>query len=80
MNSLAPEIAHETGHVLIGCGHPDAPMANSRGPTELPATKGVERLMCSGRKPRNDRSSRLLVKQEWDSAEVWLSNRSNGDH
>jgi hypothetical protein len=67
-------LAHEIGHVICGVGHPDerSSIAN------LPGTDHSKRLMCSGNIWPS--GSGLLVKREWDAAEVWLSNRPNGDH
>ena len=66
-------LAHETGHVLCGPGHPD----NGDGAARLPGTDHSKRLMCSG--SNTTTSSHLLVKREWDFAEEWLKNRNRGD-
>lgn len=69
-------IGHEIGHVLVGEGHPD--ITGTGNPADLVGTTHPVRLMCSG--PNRDRRiGKLLVKAEWDTAEVWLSNRPNGD-
>lgn len=59
-------IAHEIGHVLIGKGHPD----QNDGFAPLRGTDRSQRLMNSGysRVP----GAKLLVKTEWDRAELWL--------
>ncbi|MCB1132606.1 MAG: hypothetical protein KDN05_15880 [Verrucomicrobiae bacterium] len=65
---LLDTIAHEIGHVLVGRGHPDQEVFP--GPAPLPGTRHTCRLMCSG--PNSGSQSRLLVKREWDEAEIWL--------
>ncbi len=65
-------LAHEVGHVVAGVGHADDNKKDT-GPVMLPGTNPVKRLMCSGTIRRKDGSSRLLVKQEWDSAEAWFA-------
>jgi hypothetical protein len=62
-------LCHEIGHIIIGIGHPDNKDEES---VILPNTNYVERLMCSGPRRRKDGFSRLMVKQEWDRAHVWL--------
>jgi hypothetical protein len=69
-------VAHELGHQLAGLGHPDLDnnTAAKAGHASLPGTNRSIRLMHSGlaiQGPRTDR--KLLVKDEWDSAELWLS-------
>jgi hypothetical protein len=59
-------LAHEIGHVICGSGHPD----EGYGPAILPGTDHCKRLMCSGNVKHD--STSLLVKREWDMAEVWL--------
>jgi hypothetical protein len=59
--------AHEIGHVLVGEGHPNEP--RNPGPAQLPGTDHSKRLMASG-DFRN--RGNLLVKAEWDKAELWL--------
>ena len=59
-------IAHEIGHILVGEGHPD----ESGGPAPLYGTLGRKRLMGSGELGVR---GKLLVKAEWDEAEVWLN-------
>ncbi len=68
------DMAHEIGHIMIGKGHPDL----DQGPATLEGTNRKLRLMCSGQNA--DSNSRLLVKSEWDKAELWLSTRPNGDN
>jgi hypothetical protein len=67
-------IAHEVGHILVGAGHPD----EGGGDAPLLGTDRTLRLMCSGSKWTEN--SLLIVKREWDKAEVWLSTRPNGDN
>jgi hypothetical protein len=69
-------MVHEIGHILLGEGHPDR--GDNRSP--LPGTRHVERLMCSGPQRKKDGSSRLIVKQEWDDAENWLSGQVDGEN
>lgn len=64
-------IAHEIGHVLVGYGHPDE-INGDQGVAPLPGTRHRDRLMCTGKILAQDGSSRLLVKAEWDEAEVWM--------
>lgn len=63
-------IGHEIGHFFFGLGHPD----EGGGPASLPGTKHQRRLMVSGngaaRKP-----GILIVKGEWDAADIWLRNK-----
>ena len=67
--------AHEIGHLLLGEGHPDT----NGGPAPLPDTRHMERLMCSGPKRPKDGSAKLLVKGEWDKAELWLKKEIDGE-
>ncbi len=68
MDNIIHTVAHEIGHIILDDGgHPDhgegvAPLDHS-----LDRTK---RLMCSGH--NNNNNSILLVKKEWDKAEIWL--------
>lgn len=64
-------VAHEIGHCIIKEGHPDqgdgaAPLPG------LPESAYKKRLMVSGGPDRNPKECLLLVKGEWDAAEVWL--------
>jgi hypothetical protein len=59
-------IAHEIGHILIGEGHPD----QNDGYAPLEGTDRSQRLMNSGYS--NVPGAKLLVKTEWDRAEIWL--------
>jgi len=59
-------IAHEIGHILIGEGHPD----QNDGYAPLEGTDRSLRLMHSGNS--NIPGAKLLVKKEWDRAEIWL--------
>ncbi len=70
-------IGHEIGHVLFGAGHPDEDLTVNRGVASLEGTDRSLRLM---RKGDFNANSRQIVKAEWDKAEVWLSNRANGDN
>jgi hypothetical protein len=60
--------AHELGHVLVGEGQSD----QNPGAAPLPGTLHIERLMHSGAKLGDNDFPRLLVKGEWDSADLWL--------
>ena len=60
-------IAHEIGHIMLGDGHPNV---NDGGIAPLPGTDRTKRLMCDGADANPD--SKLLVKTEWDKAELWL--------
>ncbi len=62
-------IAHEIGHILVGEGHPD--QRAFPGPAHLPGTEHRRRLMCSGGTSGLNPGN-LLVKGEWDEAEIWL--------
>lgn len=68
MSKLLQTIAHEIGHVFVGYGHPDI---RAGGPSPLPGTRHPERLMVSGKGCQILRGH-LLVKREWDEAEVWM--------
>ncbi len=61
-------IGHEIGHVLVGYGHPDKDIG---GPAPLVGTDWTVRLMCS-HPNRSQKNGRLLVKCEWEAAEIWL--------
>jgi hypothetical protein len=72
-------IAHEIGHCIVGYGHPD----EGSGPAPLPGLTKKEhgpRLMVSGSNVRRPNIGRLLVKGEWDEAEIWFGTRLNGDN
>jgi hypothetical protein len=71
LQTLAPTIyidtmMHELGHRMISEGHPD----QGDGFAPLVGTDRKWRLMASGevRSP----GARLIVKKEWDRAEIWL--------
>lgn len=66
--AILDTLAHEIGHVIIGSGHPD----KGSGKAPLPGTNHRLRLMCSGDLSPSDGSGRLLVKAEWDAAEIWF--------
>ncbi len=73
-------IAHEIGHLLLGPGHPNQYQANdpgSGGPAPLSSlpSEHPKRLMYSV-----SSLGKMLVKGEWDEAEIWLSERPNGDN
>ncbi len=74
LQQVMETIAHEVGHVMLGEGHPD----ENTGDAPLLGTDRSQRLMCTfvNRAP----GSKLLVKSEWDEAEEWLKNRTNGDN
>lgn len=74
LDDVIHTIAHEVGHLIVGGGHPD----EEGGDAPLSGTDRTKRLMCSG--PNWNGNSLLLVKQEWDKAEMWLSARPNGDN
>lgn len=57
---------HEIGHLFLGPGHPNDP--DFPGVAPLNGTVKTHRLMHSS----PDENSRLLVKKEWDKAEVRL--------
>ncbi len=64
--------AHEIGHIIAGEGHPD----QKSGPAFLPGlpeSAYPDRLMVSGNKTRRPDHGILLVKGEWDAAELWLN-------
>ena len=62
-------LAHEIGHNLVGAGHPN----QNNGPAPLTDTYHPDRLMASGGiSPTN--TPNLMVKGEWDEAEVTLNN------
>jgi hypothetical protein len=70
-------IAHEIGHMLVGTGHPNkfeegSPDQGGIAPLQtLEVEAHIKRLMITG--DLLDPGSLLLVKTEWDEAEVWLS-------
>lgn len=71
-------ISHEIGHILIGPGHPDSILYP--GPAPLRGTNLKERLMASGGMSGNATAltqGKLLVKGEWDEAEIWLTTEEN---
>ena len=72
-DDIADSLVHEVGHILVGGGHPD----QNGGAAPLPslASDHIKRLMHS-----DVGHPGLLVKSEWDKAEKWLSNRTNGDN
>jgi hypothetical protein len=62
-------VAHEIGHIMLGDGHPD----EGAGPASLDSLQpDARRLMFSGIDGIPN-SVQLLVKGEWDTAEVWLT-------
>ena len=64
-------IAHEIGHLIINYGHPD----EGGGPAPLPGlpvSAYPDRLMTGGEKIKRPDHGKLLVKGEWDAAEVWF--------
>lgn len=67
---LKSTIAHEIGHVLTGYGHPDS--SSQRNSAPLDGTDRSLRMMCS-RPNRSQQDGRLLVKKEWDVAEIWMN-------
>ncbi len=70
-NSVIQTIAHEIDHIMIGAGHPDVnAVGQDPGPAPLLGTDRSKRLMYSGGETGG--SSKLLVKAEWDNAEIWL--------
>ncbi len=71
---LRDSIAHEIGHLLVGPGHPNETRDGyGKGPSPLPETNHLERLMCKGSVRKKDGSAKLVVKGEWDKAEIQLS-------
>jgi hypothetical protein len=66
VEAVLDTIAHEVGHIIVGDGHPD----EGSGQAPLMGTDRTKRLMCSG--PNRQVGASLLVKKEWDAAEVWL--------
>jgi hypothetical protein len=66
LDDVIHTVAHEIGHIMVGGGHPDENGGNS----PLLGTDRTQRLMCSG--PNSTLESILLVKKEWDDAEMWL--------
>jgi hypothetical protein len=73
IDAVLNTIAHEIGHLIIKDGHPD----EDAGAAPLPGTDHARRLMASGTKRAHDGD--LMVKGEWDAAEVWLKARNRGD-
>jgi hypothetical protein len=72
--------AHEIGHLLLGPGHPnqyrtDDPLSGGPAPLQSLLGEHSKRLMHS-----LSGAGRLLVKGEWDEAEMWLRGRPNGDN
>lgn len=63
-------IAHEMGHVMVGKGHPGTFFP---GPAPLGGTEHFRRLMCEGKQKNPSSPGKLLVKGEWDAAEIWLN-------
>jgi hypothetical protein len=64
-------VAHEVGHVMLGSGHPD----EQGGEAVLEGTRRIERLMYTSIRDKIETGNlfkNLLVKREWDKAEVWL--------
>jgi len=63
-------IEYEIGHLIIMDGH-----LEGAGAASLPGKTHSLRLMASGtkRSPNGD----LMVKGEWDAAEIWLKSREN---
>lgn len=75
--ALGHNLSHEIGHMLVGPGHPDEYLDNSPNSGGIAPLQSLnklsdwqKRLMCSG--IRSDLSSTILVKEEWDKAEIWL--------
>jgi hypothetical protein len=66
VEAVLDTIAHEVGHIIVADGHPD----EGSGPAHLVGTDRTKRLMCSG--PNRQVGASLLVKKEWDAAEIWL--------
>ncbi|MEO5913882.1 MAG: hypothetical protein ABIS50_06590 [Luteolibacter sp.] len=85
LNSDDPlhNMAHEIGHLIVGPGHPDLydplmPLAGGVAPLQhLTETAHLKRIMFS---EENVIRGSQLVKSEWDKAETWLSERTNGDN
>jgi len=65
-------IAHEIGHVIVGKGHPDA----NGGPAILQGSDDNARLMAT-RSSSAWTKAKLLVKEEWDAAQQWLTAKSH---
>jgi hypothetical protein len=77
-DQLCSTIAHEIGHYIIGLGHPDegaGPAPLLIGPTFEGEPDPSNRIMCSGLK--RVPGARLLVKGEWDAAEMWLKDNAD---
>jgi hypothetical protein len=62
-------IAHEIGQVLLGPGHPGTEFP---GPAPLWGTEHSRRLMCAGENTALI-PGKMLVKEEWDEAEIWMN-------
>lgn len=73
-NDLLATVGHEMGHVFFGEGHPNE-VGPIKGKAPLAGTDHTKRLMCRGQ--LSNSSSRLIVKAEWDTAEIWLSTQEN---
>jgi hypothetical protein len=73
-DDLMATVGHEMGHVFFGDGHPNGSFT-AQGVAPLLGTDHVKRLMCFG--PLSNSSSRLIVKAEWDAAEIWLKKAEN---
>lgn len=67
-------MAHEIAHVFIDEFHPD----DDGGDAPLAGTDRTKRILCSG--ANSTLNSNLLVKTEWDKAEMWLKARPLGDN
>jgi hypothetical protein len=72
-------IAHEIGHCIIADGHPDEGGGAAKLPG-LPATAYKDRLMVNGTNARHGNFGNLLVKGEWDAAEMWFQERPHTDN
>lgn len=70
VEDILETIGHEIGHVLVGYGHPNSTDKSKQGPAPLPGTLYAERLMRKGL--RSTIEPRVLVKAEWDAADIWL--------
>jgi hypothetical protein len=71
-------MVHEIGHVMIGGGHPD----QGGGAAPLAGSNHMERLMFSdidAKIAANAHDVNLLVKKEWDAAEVNLEGLLNAE-